>query len=442
MRYRGIGLLLTLMTCSTFGWAQLSPLDKDATMPNWEAQARKRIEQHRKGDFVVRVLGSDGTPAAGVKVRAAMNRHAFVFGTAMSMPTLVEEGPESRYATAIVELFNQITPENYYKWSSQEKTDRIKIAAAATRWALEQGLSIHGHTMIWEIMKWKAMPKDVHAAVEDGTATAEWLRERSMEHIRKVGRRYAGNVVSWDVVNENHSEHALQDVIHPDTPPQEGPILVEWYKLASEVDPDARLFVNDFDILVINKKGHQRSYERLIRFLLDNGAPLGGIGFQSHAHNGYGPSDPQKLLSVLDDFAKYELPLKITEFDMFGKGWGENKEEKSKAQTDYFREFYITCFSHPAVTGITMWGFWDGRHWADNGPLFYKDWSPKPALAIYKDLVFHQWWTDEQGVTDENGEFRFRGFFGRYDIRLDERKSPFVESWLREDGATVEVQLR
>ncbi|MBR5518489.1 MAG: hypothetical protein IKV86_05610, partial [Clostridia bacterium] len=34
------------------------------------------------------------------------------------------------------------------------------------------------------------------------------------------------------------------------------------------------------------------------------------------------------------------------------------------------------------------------------------------------DLVYNKWWTEETGVTNENGEFKTRGFFGDYDITV------------------------
>ena len=36
-----------------------------------------------------------------------------------------------------------------------------------------------------------------------------------------------------------------------------------------------------------------------------------------------------------------------------------------------------------------------------------------------QDLVFNQWWSEEDGVTDSLGEFNVRGFLGDYEVVVD-----------------------
>jgi GH35 family endo-1,4-beta-xylanase len=243
--------------------------------------------------------------------------------------------------------------------------------------------------------------------------------------------------VEWDVLNEHYSEHILTPILNPDAPLEEAPHLLDWFQAARAADPEARLFVNDYGILVGEKEKHKRSYERLIEYLLKNDAPLGGIGMQAHYLNAFHRRSPGQLMHTLDRFARFGIPLQITEFDMWGVGWGQTPEEVEQAQAGFMRQFYTVCFSHPAVNGITMWGFWDGQHWQDNAPLFREDWSPKPGYEVYHDLVFNQWWTTEEGETDEDGLFTFRGFYGEYGLRF--ACGPEQPVYLDTDGAEVEL---
>ncbi len=87
-------------------------------------------------------------------------------------------------------------------------------------------------------------------------------------------------------------------------------------------------------------------------------------------------------------------------------------------QADYTRDFYIAAFSHPAVNGITMWGFWEGRHWIPKAALMTKNWSPKPNYEAYLNLVRKEWWTRETGATDQAGKWSGRGFKGDYSITV------------------------
>lgn len=76
------------------------------------------------------------------------------------------------------------------------------------------------------------------------------------------------------------------------------------------------------------------------------------------------------------------------------------------------------CFSHPGIDGFIMWGFWDGKHWADNAPLYDKDWNLKPEGEAWMQLVFDQWWTDENGNTDARGRWQTRAFLGEHRVTV------------------------
>ena len=83
---------------------------------------------------------------------------------------------------------------------------------------------------------------------------------------------------------------------------------------------------------------------------------------------------------------------------------------------DYTRDFYILSFSHPAVVGVTHWGFWEGEIWMADASWYRKDWSEKPFAKVYTDLVFNKWWTQIEGRTDRHGSIKTRGFLGKYEI--------------------------
>jgi len=222
-----------------------------------------------------------------------------------------------------------------------------------------------------------------------------------------------GLVRDWDVLNEPWSNHTLQDVLGEEA-------MADWFRAAKAADPEARLFINDFGIL--NKAGehkvHQDHYEKTIQFLLEHNAPIDGIGMQ--AHFGWDLTPPVKLVSILDRFAKLGLPLRVSEFDI-------NIDDED-LQADYLRDFYTAVFSHEAVEAIMMWGFWDGDHWKGNAPIYREDWTLKPSGEAWKNLVFDQWWTREEGKTDEDGVFSIRGFLGNYEITVETQSRKKVET--------------
>jgi hypothetical protein len=51
--------------------------------------------------------------------------------------------------------------------------------------------------------------------------------------------------------------------------------------------------------------------------------------------------------------------------------------------------------------------------------MFRKDWSERPAVQVWRDLVLGKWWTREQLTTDAKGDAKLRGFYGWYDVTVE-----------------------
>jgi len=188
-------------------------------------------------------------------------------------------------------------------------------------------------------------------------------------------------------------------------------------------DPNAVLFLNDYDILTGRKLP---DYVAQIRKFLDQGIRFQGIGVQGHLHGD--TFDPDQLQNALDQLAQFKLPIRITEFNIPGqhsKYYGKRnvqltpEEETAKAQA--LAQYYRICFAHPAVTGILMWGFWEGANWIPVSSLFRRDWTPTPAAQAYRDLVFGQWWTQWHGRTGPDGRCELRAFYGKHRVTVGDQ---------------------
>ena len=412
---KGVGRFLAGLASFFIAAAAVSEPPAD-----WREGAKERIREHRTSPMAVKVVDGEGNPVSNASVRVAMTRHDFRFGTAVNAGAFVAADEGHPYRKHLRELFNHAVLENAHKWKYWER-DRA-AADATVEWLNEQGFTIRGHTMLWQTFRYGVpMPDDVAEALraDDAAERRDYVNERVLDHIETIGNAYQGVIDEWDVVNEITTEHEILAVLSAETPPQEAPELLEWFEAARKAAPDATLFVNDFDILPGEDEEHRAAYEKLIEFLLANGAPLEGIGMQSHFHQARLRREPQAYFETLERFARFGLPLAITEFDMFGHNWGNDPDTREARQAEVFEEFLIMAFSHPAVTSFTMWGFWDRRHWSGEAPLFREDWTPKPALDVYKDLVFDAWWTDETGETDAAGQVEVRGFHGDYEVTVE-----------------------
>ena len=134
--------------------------------------------------------------------------------------------------------------------------------------------------------------------------------------------------------------------------------------------------------------------------------------------------NPAFIKARLDRLGSLGLPIKITELD-FGdwqKGMYFGEEEQAKRYEMILR----IAFSHPAVEGILLWGFWDGRHWVKNGGIVAMDGREKPAGKLIYDLWHKVWTTNGTFTADADGNVKFRGYPGKYKVTVN-GKSEMVE---------------
>lgn len=396
----------------------------------WRKEAAARIEQNRKGDFTVRVVDENGRPVPGAAVQVEMLRHAFHFSSAAQVRRITGTDETDRiYREKLLELFNSSGPENSTKWGAwigEWNTDLwgSEQTLEALAWMAGHNLEPRGHVLVWPGTR--NLPDLIRDLLPEKDPS---VPEIVLEHIDEITQATKPFINEWDVLNEPYDNHDLMDIYGPD-------IMVDWFKRARANLPTAELYLNDYSILSDRGRnlGHQQHLEDTIRFLIDNGAPITGLGLQGHM--GEAVTEPVQLWKVLNRYATAfpDLKIKITEFDI--------QTYDEKYQADYTRDFLTVMFSHPNVVGVQFWGFWEGAHWNPEAALYREDWSEKPNLLAYRDLVFNKWWTSETGVSDEDGSFAGRGFFGRHLTSVTHNDQTIEAVFeLTKDGDPVEIVL-
>lgn len=365
---------------------------------SWRKAAQERIEQNRKADMQFQIVDSLGQPVSCARVAVRMQRHKYGFGSAVwlrSDPEDQKDTDNQIYRQKVEELFNYITVTKY--WFNENRNQKNILYTLA--WADERGIKARGHTLIWPT--WQYMPKDLR----NHQNNPAYLRRNAREWIINTLTGLKGRYVDWDVINEPNKSRDLMNILGDD-------VMKEWLILAKNTDSNAKAFVNEIGVIE-NRVFASPAYNNLVRLIqswMSNNVPIEGVGMQGHFDEG-NLTDPEVLLKIFDGLATYNLDLQITEYDL------KTTDEQLKA--DYTRDIMTVAFSHPSTSAFMMWGFWDGAHWKDDAPLFYKDWTLKPAGKVWLDLVHKEWWTDEQGQVDNDGDYRTRGFLGDYRITVN-----------------------
>lgn len=386
----------------------------------WRAEAAERIEKIRKADLEVIVEDSNGNPIENAEVRIEMTRHEFNWGASAYLwyfyGDFMKNKKNVKYVNTFKELFNTVVAENGLKWGTWEQEKARSGTENMMKWAAENGIKFRGHTTIWP--SFKRSPKRLEALRNNPEA----LRKEIEKHIDDITTATKGKIYAWDVMNEPTTNWEFMQILGNDAP-------AEWFKRVHKIDPNAQLFLNENQIIAGTKI---QNFERWVKILLDNGAPLQGLGAQGHL--GVGTASPMKMYAIFNRLAKFNLPIEITELDVLS--------DDEELQAMYLRDVMITCFSHPSLQSVILWGFWDGRHWKENTPLYNKDWTPKKGLKVYRDLVFGEWWTNEELKTNSDGRAEIRGFKGKYDITVTSdgvSKTEKIE--LSDGGKKITIQL-
>ena len=361
---------------------------------------------HRMGELTVKT-------SAGAMVSIEQQSHEFWFGAAISNRIFENEYSQkdiAKYKQVFLENFNSAVTENALKWKVMQPTQEAPdyaVVDAILEWTDANGIPLRGHNIFW----------GVHKFVQ------EWVKDLDKEQLhatlearaKDIGSRYKGRFAQYDLNNEMiHKNYYAEQL-------GEG-ITLEMANWVKEEDSDAKLYLNDYDILTGNRLD---DYMQHVRDLLGMGVPIAGIGVQGHLHTE--TFDPAELKHALDELAQFGLPIVITEFNMPGQHSKYYQERGQHAATPETRkqfakelaDYYRICFAHPAVTGILMWGFWERANWIPESSMFDANWNPTPLADAYRNLVFGEWWTNTTVKADAAGNVTIPAFYGEYIIRAN-----------------------
>jgi endo-1,4-beta-xylanase len=377
-----------------------------------DAELNRAIQQHRMGTLTIQAQ-------PGAEVRVEQLRHEFWFGAALSSGPFSRRAPAdqtAKYKQVFLENFNAAVTENALKWHAMEHTQGTvdySIVDAILQWTDENEIPLRGHNIFWGI---ENFVPDWQKKLDDDQLRAV-VKQRALD----VGTRYRGRFAEYDLNNEMIHGNYYEERLGPDITKQ----MAQWVR---EGDPAAQLYLNDYDILTGKRLD---DYVAHIRNLLDQGVPIAGIGVQGHLHAE--SFDRETLQRSLRTLAQFNLPIRITEFNLPGQRsrfmndrrlamTPEEEEAKARDIVDYYR----ICFAEPAVQGILMWGFWEGANWIPASSLYKRDWTPTPAAHAYRDLVYNQWWTKWAGQTDAQGKCQLRAFFGKHRVTIGGKEQVVV----------------
>jgi len=246
-----------------------------------------------------------------------------------------------------------------------------------------------------------------------GEAMEKWISEM-------VGA-FKGTVHAWEVINEalndngtlrsssgddSSDEFYWQDYLEED-------YAVIAFKAAAAADPNAKLFINDFNLESTNPTKLDKLIE-YVRYIETQGTTVHGIGTQMHLNINW--SDTTGIKKMFEKLAATGKLIKVTELDIAmstESGHGEGPANplsptlaqyaKQAELYRYVADMYYRIIPVNQQYGITVWGVSDNEkeheYWLKND-------APCIWDANYKRKHAYKGFADGLAGKDVSAEFK------------------------------------
>lgn len=368
-------------------FASQDPFVRQTVLPN--------IEKHRQSDCTLAFVDDKGAAVLNVHVTGQLKRHQFLFG---ACPPETKADLDPRFVAAWGSLFNYGVSQNALKWGNVEKQQgrydfsRIDQMLDLCR---QHDVALEYHFLTGYHPTWLAgLPVEERGKCQKAFA-------------RAILQRYKDRISFFQVYNEDWLTHIPRAAVYFDQ--------TEFFAELTREFPHVKFGVADCWSL-------DSSYPLPDPATLKERYP--GISFvAAHAHK---PrrlwASPEQMYQNFDKYLGSGVKIHLTEYGIdSGQIEGSYRQgtwtEEMKAEC--FVQVRAVAFSHPAVESINHWDMGPGVRSRTYNAMLNEDFSPKPAYAALQDLIQRRFGTVIDGRSNEDGEYQFRGFHGRYEIAVE-----------------------
>ncbi|XP_020215054.1 endo-1,4-beta-xylanase 5 [Cajanus cajan] len=364
------------------------------TDEEWRSHQTQSIEKARKRKVLIRAVDEQGKPLRNATISLKQNRLGFPFGSAISGDIL----NNTLYQNWITSRFTVTTFSNEMKWYSTENTrgsEYYAVADAMLQFAKQHNIAVRGHNIFWDDPKYQ--PSWVPSL-----PTNE-LNDAVERRVTSVVSRYRGQLIAWDVVNENLHFSFFEDKLGQT-------FSAKMFNEAHRIDAQVPLYLNEYNTIEDRRDGTSAPSKyiqklRQIQSYPGNGGLPFGIGLEAH-FPAVGLNLPYMRASI-DTLAATGYPVWITEIDV----------ENQPKQTQVFEIVLREAHAHPKVRGIVMWTA-PSPQGCYRTCLVDKNFKNLPAGNVVDKLI-NEWSSGKlSGTTDQNGLLEASLLHGDYEVKI------------------------
>ena len=299
--------------------------------------------------------------AAEPSLAALAEKTGRYFGSALATDALDGGNAYGRLLSDECDVF---VPEWQLKWGALmpdigsnhdfSSVDRIVEAAQSA------GKRLRGHTLLWH--------EHLPTGIAELSGAKSW-DDVVVPHFETVLNHYPDQFFQWDVVNEAIEPRDGQPGSMRDTPFYRmlgEDYVVEAFRLAHALAPQARLYLNDYNVCYDEawQQDRRSGILRLVERLLEQDVPLHGFGIQGHLDTRFA-FDDRVFSQFLETLAGFGLELSVTELDVreADEAAGLDIAQRQQRSADEVQKVLSVALDQPALTGVTTWGLADSASW-------------------------------------------------------------------------------
>lgn len=280
--------------------------------------------------------------------------------------------------------FNSITPENSLKWMFVQpypNSFNFTVADKYVNIGIKNKMHIVGHALVWH--------SQLADFMQNVKSKAE-MNKHFENHINTVVSRYKGKIDAWDVVNEAFNEDgSLRESVFYKFLGKN--YIEKAFKLANEIDPNADLIYNDYNLY---KKEKRDGVIQMVKQMQSKGIKIDGIGVQAH----WSLNQPSlnEIEQIIFDISELGVDVMFTELDIsvlpspweqvgaevsqnFSRFEGDAKMNpypdklpksiQNKLAKRYNDIFQLFIKHSDKISRVTFWGVMDKHSWLNDFPI-------------------------------------------------------------------------
>ncbi len=285
-------------------------------------------------------------------LNAHAHRHGLVFGSAVVIRNVQNDAD---FAELIAEQCGIVVPSNELKWVAlRPAPDQYDFTRPdfLLGFAKSHGMLMRGHNLCWH--------ESVPAWIREPENSAK-ARQLFVDHITTVCKHYAGQLHSWDVVNEA--------ILPADGLPggmrksfwleQVGPDYIELaFRTARAADPHAKLAYNDYGVEFERDEDAERRrlILELLRDLKKRDVPIDAVGIQSHVKAAQPYGFGKGLTDYMESIRQMGLEIYLTELDVTEVDLqSDDQAQRDATIAQTYRDYLRVALANGAVKQVLTW---------------------------------------------------------------------------------------